>query len=192
MNPDMPLETFLPPPEFPDAHLLVTRDWNGLNSGVFFLRVHPWSVELLSAAIAYPRVKPNEELIWFEQSAINNVLKENDYFGRSVVYCPLRWFNAYMRHPNAIDINPETPLHLQVRHGDLLVHFPGTPKENLTRTLGPYLKIAESHSPYWAVPLEKTRYREETKRFWKHLRSGAAGRIAFIPEPTDEDGVEGR
>ncbi|RLL95655.1 hypothetical protein CFD26_103412 [Aspergillus turcosus] len=192
MNPDMPLETFLPPPEFPDAHLLVSRDWNGLNSGVFFLRVHPWSVELLSAAIAYPVVKPNVELLWFEQSAIINVLAENEYFGRSVVYCPLRWFNAYMRHPNAIDINFDTPLHLQVQPGDLLVHFPGTPRVNLTRTLTPYLKIAESHSNDWAVPLEKTRYIEETKRFWEQLRSGPSGQITAIPGTTDADGAEGR
>ncbi|KAH1778055.1 hypothetical protein KXX07_004958 [Aspergillus fumigatus] len=116
MNPNMPLETFLPPPELPNVHLLTSRGWNGLHGGVFFLRVHPWSVELLSAAIAYP------------VSAINNVLAENEYFARSTVYCPLRWFNAYMRHPNGVDLDPKTPLHLQVSPGDLLVHFPGTPQ----------------------------------------------------------------
>ncbi|GFG13353.1 glycosyltransferase 6 [Aspergillus udagawae] len=191
MNPDMPLETFLPPPELSNAHLLVSRDWNGLHSGVFFLRVHPWSVELLSAAIAYPVVKPDVQLIWFEQSAISNVLAENEYFALSTVYCPLRWFNAYTRHPNGIDINPDTPLHLQVHPGDLLVHFPGTPKANLTRTLTPYLEIAESHSRDWEVPLEETRYVEETKRFWTDLRFGSFGRITSIPEPIDADAAEG-
>ncbi|GIC93189.1 glycosyltransferase family 34 protein [Aspergillus udagawae] len=191
MNPDMPLETFLPPPELSNAHLLVSRDWNGLHSGVFFLRVHPWSVELLSAAIAYPVVKPDVQLIWFEQSAISNVLAENEYFARSTVYCPLRWFNAYTRHPNGIDINPDTPLHLQVHPGDLLVHFPGTPKANLTRTLTPYLEIAESHSRDWEVPLGETRYVEETQRFWTDLRFGSFGRITSIPEPIDADAAEG-
>jgi hypothetical protein len=191
MNPDMPLETFLPPAELSNAHLLVSRDWNGLHSGVFFLRVHPWSVKLLSAAIAYPVVKPGVQLIWFEQSAISNVLAENEYFARSTVYCPLRWFNAYTRHPNGIDINPDTPLHLQVHPGDLLVHFPGTPKANLTRTLTPYLEIAESHSRDWEVPLEQTRYVEETQRFWMDLRFGSFGRITSIPEPIDADAAEG-
>ncbi|KAH2958921.1 hypothetical protein ACP6JB_008245 [Aspergillus fumigatus] len=109
MNPNMPLETFLPPPELPNVHLLTSRGWNGLHGGVFFLRVHPC-------------------LWWLEQSAINNVLAENEYFARSTVYCPLRWFNAYMRHPNGVDLDPKTPLHLQVSPGDLLVHFPGTPQ----------------------------------------------------------------
>ncbi|KAH1322859.1 hypothetical protein KXV58_008028 [Aspergillus fumigatus] len=109
MNPNMPLETFLPPPELPNVHLLTSRGWNGLRGGVFFLRVHPC-------------------LWWLEQSAINNVLAEDEYFARSTVYCPLRWFNAYMRHPNGVDLDPKTPLHLQVSPGDLLVHFPGTPQ----------------------------------------------------------------
>jgi hypothetical protein len=107
------------------------------------------------------------------------------------VYCPLRWFNAYTRHPNGIDINLDTPLHLQVHPGDLLVHFPGTPKANLTRTLTPYLEIAESHSRDWEVPLEETRYVEETKRFWTDLRFGSFGRITSIPEPIDADAAEG-
>lgn len=112
MNPNLPLEIFVPPPEMSNTHLLASRDWNGLHSGVFFLRVHPWSVELLSAAIAYPVVKPDVQLMWLEQSALSNVLAENEYFARSTVYCPLRWFNAYMRHPNGIDLSPDTPLHL--------------------------------------------------------------------------------
>ncbi|KAF4158533.1 hypothetical protein CNMCM6936_002820 [Aspergillus lentulus] len=190
MNPNMPLEIFVPPPEMSNTHLLASRDWNGLHSGVFFLRVHPWSVELLSAAIAYPVVKPDVQLMWLEQSALSNVLAENEYFARSTVYCPLRWFNAYMRHPNGIDLSPDTPLHLQVAPGDLLVHFPRTPKANLTRTLAPYLEIAESHSRHWEVPLETTRYVEETKRFWADVRFGSFGRITSIPEPIGADAAK--
>lgn len=70
MNPNMPLETFLPPLELPNVHLLTSRGWNGLHGGVFFLRVHPWSVELLSAAIAYPVVKPNVQLSWPRTSTL--------------------------------------------------------------------------------------------------------------------------
>ncbi|PYH96559.1 hypothetical protein BO71DRAFT_417747 [Aspergillus ellipticus CBS 707.79] len=40
MNPNMPLETFLPPPELSHTHLMLTEDWNGMNNGVFFIRVH--------------------------------------------------------------------------------------------------------------------------------------------------------
>ncbi|KAF4248162.1 hypothetical protein CNMCM8980_006281 [Aspergillus fumigatiaffinis] len=156
MNPDMPLETFLPPPEFSDIHMLLTKDWNGMNNGVFPIRVHPWAVELLSAAIAYPVVRPDVELFWPDQSALANLLQENEYFSRSVVYCPLRWFNAYMRQPNGEGLNPDSPAYLQVHPGDLLVHFPGTPRDKLTETLEPYLAIAERHRPEWELPLERT------------------------------------
>ncbi|KAK9638661.1 hypothetical protein HCH54_009504 [Aspergillus fumigatus] len=148
MNPNMPLETFLPPLELPNVHLLTSRGWNGLHGG-------------------------------------------NEYFARSTVYCPLRWFNAYMRHPNGVDLDPKTPLHLQVSPGDLLVHFPGTPKANLTRAVTPYLEIAESQSRDWAIPLEETRFIEETKRFWADLRFGSFGRITSIPEPIGADAAKG-
>ncbi|EAL84784.1 glycosyltransferase family 34 protein [Aspergillus fumigatus Af293] len=83
MNPNMPLETFLPPPELPNVHLLTSRGWNGLHGGVFFLRVHPWSVELLSAAIAYPVVKPNVQLM------VAGAVCHQQCLGRERVLCSI-------------------------------------------------------------------------------------------------------
>lgn len=83
MNPNMPLETFLPPPELPNVHLLTSRGWNGLRGGVFFLRVHPWSVELLSAAIAYPVVKPNVQLM------VAGAVCHQQCLGRERVLCSI-------------------------------------------------------------------------------------------------------
>ena len=57
LNPSTPLETFLPPRHLPalrSVNLLITSNWDGLNSGVFALRVSPWSVSFLSAVLAYP------------------------------------------------------------------------------------------------------------------------------------------
>jgi hypothetical protein len=170
MNPNLPLETFLPPSDILDVHMILTKDWNGMNNGVFPIRVHPWSVELLSAAIAYPVMNPDVELFWPDQSALSNILEGNDYFAKSVVYCPLRWFNAYMGLPDGEGLNPKSPEHLQVHRGDLLVHFPGTPRESLEETLGPYLAIAEAHRRNWELPLESTGYVQETEEFWKRYR----------------------
>ncbi|KAL2866096.1 uncharacterized protein BJX67DRAFT_356565 [Aspergillus lucknowensis] len=171
MNPNMKLETFLPPPHATDIHILLTKDWNGMNNGVFPIRVHAWSVQLISAAIAYPVVNPDVELFWPDQSALDNLFNENIYFSKSVVYCPLRWFNAYMRSPDGESLNPGSPAHLQVHPGDLLVHFPGTARENLETTLGPYIAIAEEHRPQWEVPVEETGYIKETADFWRtHAR----------------------
>ncbi|EEP82914.1 predicted protein [Uncinocarpus reesii 1704] len=164
----MPLETFLPPPHLATIHILLSKDWNGVNNGVFFIRVHQWSVNLLIAAAAYPHLKPDVELFWYDQSAMSSLFKENKQFTQSVVYCPLRWFNAYMRAPNGVDPNPDSPAHLQVQPGDLLVHFPGTPAAKLNDTMEPYLTIAEAHRTEWEVPVEKTGYIEETQLFWKN------------------------
>jgi hypothetical protein len=169
MNPNMPLGTFLPPSDMSNIHLLLTNDWNGINNGVFPIRVHPWSVELVSAALAYPAMNPEKGLFWNDQSAFSNILKETSYFSQSVMYCPLRWFNAYMRSPNG-EPNPDSPEHYQVHPGELLVPFPGTPRDELEERLGPYLAIAEAHRQEWELSLEDTGYLEETETFWKSNR----------------------
>ena len=47
INPKILLEIFPPPKSFPCLHLLVTADSHGLNDGIFFIKVHFWSIELL-------------------------------------------------------------------------------------------------------------------------------------------------
>ncbi|KAI2864956.1 CAZyme family GT34 [Aspergillus niger] len=183
MNPNMPLEVFLPPPQFPDTHLLIAKDWNGMNNGVFFIRVCQWSAEFLSATLAYPSVHPETGLFWADQSAMDKLNNELEHFTRSIVFTPLRWFNAYMRSPNAIDINPDSPAHLQVHPGDLLVHFPGTAAESLDTTMGPYLELAESHNPDWELPVEKTSYFKETADFWYAKHEEMYGK-PLEPSPT--------
>lgn len=172
MNPNMALETFLPPPDIADVHMLLTYDWNGMNNGAFLLRVHPWSVELLSAAIAYYPITSREHQpdgSTSDQSVLGYILDENEYFSRSVDYCPLRWFNAYTSHPNG-EIDLDSPEHRQVHPGDLLVHFTGTPRESLSRTMKPYLEIAESHGLEWELPVERTGFAKETRAFWNSVR----------------------
>lgn len=169
MNPNMPLETFLPPSHFSDVHMLLTEDWNGMNNGVFFIRVHPWSVELLSAVIGYPAMTPGVELYWNDQSALTNVFKASKYFSRPVQYVPSRWFNAYMRSQDGRGPNPDSPKRYQVSPGDLLVHFPGTQRENLNATLGPYIAIAEAHETEWEPSLKETGYIQETEKFWSNI-----------------------
>ena len=167
MNPNIRLETFLPPPHLADIHIVLTEDWNGMNAGVFPIRVRRWSIELLSAAIALPIMNPDINLFWQEQSSLVSVL-ETEYFARSTAYVPLRWFNAYMRSPDGESFNPDAPEDLQVHPGDLLVHFPGTPRDHLNDTLSPYLAITEEHRSEWEVPVEQTVYPAETTEFWRN------------------------
>ncbi|RDW86263.1 uncharacterized protein DSM5745_02905 [Aspergillus mulundensis] len=167
MNPNMRLETFLPPRHLTDVHIVLSKDWNGMNAGVFPIRVHPWSIELLSAAIGYPFTSPGKGLYWAEQSALCWLFEEHEYYSRSVAYVPLRWFNAYMRAPDGESLNKDSPAELQVHPGDFLVHFPGTPKDHFNETLSPYLAIAEEHRPEWELPIEETVFPVETAKFWR-------------------------
>lgn len=159
MNPNVPLEIFLPPPAFPHIHLLVTADPHGLNNGVFFIKVHSWSVELISAVIAFPYFNPQTELQYRDQSALVEVLKEK-HFKNNILYLPQRWFNAYQQ---ALDPT-ETILPFQLQRGDLLVHFPGIPDRGDRMSF--YLEKADRHLPEWELDLSQTSYPTDVAEFW--------------------------
>jgi len=76
MNPQIPLDIFVPPEDrFPNVHLLCTDDRHGLNNGVFMLRVSDWSFKMFSAALAFHEFMPSVELKYTEQSAMEEVIK---------------------------------------------------------------------------------------------------------------------
>lgn len=76
MNPLLPLEAFLPPPELKHIHLLAANDRHGLNNGVFFLKVNDWALKLFAAALSFHHYRPDIPLKYTEQSAMEEVLKE--------------------------------------------------------------------------------------------------------------------
>ncbi|KAI9678820.1 MAG: hypothetical protein M1817_005879 [Caeruleum heppii] len=159
MNPSIPIEAFLPPEELPDIHLLVTNDFNGLNNGVFPIRVHPWSVELMSAVIASRVYAPEADYTFRDQSALSDVLKR-PRFRQNVAYVPQRWFNAYDGGNSLTDkIEP-----YQIRRGDMLVHFAGL--GNREERMKYHMDIAEQHLPDWELDLFHTSYPSELREFW--------------------------
>lgn len=166
INPNIPLEIFLPPEQFPHLHLLVTADPHGLNTGVFFLKVHPWSVELLSAVIAYPTFRSDQKLEYRDQSAFE-ALVEDKKFRRNLAVLPQRWFNAYQ-----VERDGSRTLPFQFMPGDLLVHFPGVPDRDAR--MKHYLDRAEHQSSTWEIPLESTKYLNETKGFWAEQQRALA------------------
>lgn len=160
LNPYVPIEAFLPPeddPEWDDVHLLVSHDWNGLNNGVFPVRVNIWSVELFSAILSFRFYRPEQHLQFRDQSAMD-FLVQDEHFSPNVIRTPQRWFNAYQGEHN------ETLEAFQVRRGDLLVHFPGV--GNRDERMRFWLNRAEKHAPDWEVELKHTSYPEETRDFW--------------------------
>ena len=77
MNPQIQLDIFIPPtPEFSYVNMLVTNDRHGLNNGCFLIRINPWAVKLLSGVIAFHSFKPEVELKYSEQSALEEMIED--------------------------------------------------------------------------------------------------------------------
>ncbi|OCK82150.1 glycosyltransferase family 34 protein, partial [Lepidopterella palustris CBS 459.81] len=160
LNPYVPIEALIPPeddPEWDDVQLLVSHDWNGLNNGVFPVRVSIWSVELFSAILSFRFYRPDQHLTFRDQSAMDFLLQD-DHFSPNVIRAPQRWFNAYQGEVN------ETLAPFQVRRGDLLVHFAGVGDRD--ERMRYWLSRAEKHAPDWEVDFRHTSYPEETADFW--------------------------
>jgi lipopolysaccharide biosynthesis glycosyltransferase len=158
LNPKLGLANFLPPTGFDDVNILVTKDHNGLNNGIFFIRVSAWAVEVMAANLAYRTFNPDQPLKFQDQSALQNIL-EMPKFRDQVAYCPQRWFNAYQSG----NLN-ETIEANEVRRGDLVVHFAGI--GNKQERMDYWSDIAEQHLPDWEREIESTSYREEIQSYW--------------------------
>jgi hypothetical protein len=164
LNYKVPIELFLPPlddPDFGDVHMVVTHDWNGLNNGVFPIRVNAWAAELLAGIVSFRDYRPDTHLTFRDQSAMDFLLRERK-FAKHVVRAPQRWFNAYQGEAN------ETLAPFQIRRGDFLVHFPGV--GNREERMRYWCERAEAHAPEWEMDVQYTGYPNEVKAFWSDLR----------------------
>lgn len=185
VNPAVPFEVFLPPPDLDDIHLIGTKDQNGFNSGIIFFRVHPWTVSFLAETIAYPMCRPDEDLGYsFDQEAMARLLRRADgppaspIYADQTVFMPRPWINTYEFH-HAYEGN----------RGDMLVHFPGL-EDDRAPHMEKWLGELETNQQYWEVPLDETEYPNRTKTFWKDIREARNAAnvvqeaIALAPEGT--------
>ncbi|KAL9617991.1 MAG: hypothetical protein Q9160_007239 [Pyrenula sp. 1 TL-2023] len=166
VNPQIPPSAFLPPRDYPHIHLLAAEDVNGLNAGVFFLRVCDWSVSVMAAVLAYRTFHPETPLRFDEQSALDLVLREKPFRHHIALY-PQRWFNAYQVANNP-SLTNESVLPWQLHRGDMMVHFAGVPDK--TERMDFYADIFEQHLPEWEVELRYTTYPGEMEEFWRERR----------------------
>ncbi|KAL9109431.1 MAG: hypothetical protein Q9227_005939 [Pyrenula ochraceoflavens] len=175
LNPSIPPSTFLPPRDFGNVHFLAAEDFNGLNAGVFFLRVSSWSIEVMSSVISYRTFRPNDALPFAEQTALEKVIHEDKYSEGKVFY-PQRWFNAYS---GATRMN-ETVQPWQLHRGDMMVHFAGVP-DRQTR-MDEYMDIFEKHMPEWEIEVKYTSYPSEMDEFWEDRRQNERQEKTHVKE----------
>jgi hypothetical protein len=158
INPHVPLDIFLPPPDFNDTHFVGNRDHNGLNTGVFFIRVHEWSLEILTKSIAFPMYRPDVDLGFHpDQSVMEAVLNETE-FRSGVIYQPRNWINTY-----------EFVNGYEGKKGDMLVHFPGM-EDQRWKHMADWLDVVETQPQQWAVDLAETDYPTKVSEYWAELR----------------------
>ena len=155
--------TFLQPPEARDnigpdgsatdtkIDLLIAKDHNGINAGVFLARVNRWSVDFFSDVLAFRDFRPDVNLPFVEQSAMDNLLQENKY-KKKVKYVPQHWFNAYGAKEGIaeefLNLNDASELpEWAARKGDFLIHFAGC--SNKAEEMRGYSKISRELENVW-------------------------------------------
>ena len=150
LNPQIPLSIFLPPKDFNHAHFLGTHHEDGLDGGVFFLRVHEWSVRMLIEVLSVPQHEG--------QKALEKILR-SDAYRHHVFYQPRRWYGAYELSPGGF----------QDKRGDMFVHFHdlgGDKWRNMEDTLARTSDAKKS----WSVPLKQTTYTTRIRDYWDRIR----------------------
>jgi hypothetical protein len=75
MNPQIPLHIFVPPKGFDHIELVVTRDKNGLNNGVFVVKIGQWAFKMFASALSMREYMPDVDLKYTEQSAMEEAIK---------------------------------------------------------------------------------------------------------------------
>ncbi|KAF2996193.1 hypothetical protein E8E13_000925 [Curvularia kusanoi] len=149
-----------------ETYLLVTNDFNGLNNGVFMLRVNSWAVELFNTILAFRHYKPEVELRFTEQSAMELVIKE-DQFKDKIKFVPQYWFNGYPegepeKFKDRRDQNDLQEEH--VRRGDFLVHFAGLPGKG--KAIRGWLDMLAQLEDVWKTKSAQRDVDRDIAAFW--------------------------
>ena len=109
MNQDIPLEDLIDE----KINFCIGQDWNGINSGVFFIRNCEWSKRFLTNAYSRTDCLSHQ---WPEQTAIAREIHEKPENRSLAKIVPQRLFNSYPPETSSSLINTYQP-------GDFLIHF---------------------------------------------------------------------
>lgn len=181
-----PIASFLPPPEAQrvkaETHLLVTRDWNGLNNGIFLVRVNEWAINLFTAILAFRHYKPDVHLRFGEQSAMEHVLRTEE-FRYNAQYVPQHWFNGYERERADIFEARESVVGMEereVRRGDYLVHFAGRRYRHLV--MNEWADMVGRMGDVWQEKKVLRSINAEVQKFWREVGDQRGERNSTIPD----------
>jgi hypothetical protein len=154
-------------------NLICAADFNGLNAGLFFLRVGEWASLFLANVLTRGRPLPGKIDFW-EQGAINEVLAKDAYFGDAKILVPQDWFNMYPKldSPGPLEDGFEDT----VSPGTFITHLVGDTKFSpvlFTR----YLAIAEGTNTTYHSQSAADSLKVRVAAFWKEHTSANGSTI---------------
>jgi mannan polymerase II complex MNN10 subunit len=152
-----------------DVNLLVTNDFNGLNNGIFILRVNEWAISLFTAILAFRHYEPDVQLPFTEQSAMEHVIRTKQ-FKHQTQFVPQHWFNAYDNNGPAMfawrndtrELDPN-----RVQRGDYLVHFAGLSEKD--KAIKEYAEMLQILPDIWEHGRVQRDISEDITDFWTEL-----------------------
>ncbi|KAF3403107.1 hypothetical protein DPV78_004287 [Talaromyces pinophilus] len=166
INPAIPADIFLPPPDLSEIHFVASKDQNGLNTGIVFFHVHPWTVSMLVETLGHPLYLPEIDLgRSADQEAMARIMKkttggpEGQGYAAGMAYLPRPWINTYEWHHA-----------YEGEKGNMLVHFPGLEDDRWPH-MANWLDIVEKTPLEWEMPLKESGYDELTREFWAKFRA---------------------
>jgi mannan polymerase II complex MNN10 subunit len=157
------------------THLLVNNDANGLNNGIYMIRVSSWAIELFSAILAIPHYRPNVNLCFTEQSAMEEIILDMR-FGHKVRFVPQHWFNGYPTGEPEEFVQRVDEQGLgegDVRRGDFLVHLAG---HNYKKgAIKGWLEVLRALPNVWEQKTVQRNISVEVAQFWEKVGSWDGG-----------------
>ena len=155
-NVDVPWNIFFPPPEFSHVHFLGTKDQNGFNAGMLFVRVHKWTVNMLAQVITIRETHPDVDL-WFEDQSAFTWALERPGYAEHAIYQPHNWWNSFGLDGKPFD------------HDRFVLHFAGVGccgGEDKAPVMLRWLDQIESDPDHYTKPLSNLTLQAEISEFW--------------------------
>ncbi|EXJ82227.1 hypothetical protein A1O3_06040 [Capronia epimyces CBS 606.96] len=157
LNREIPLEVFVPDKSdaaFDNTNVVSAHDQWGMNTGIFFTRVHPRSVAILTKAFGYPTWRPEEDLQHaYDQRALDLTICSAE-FQRNVLWVPRPFFNA--RHEEVVP-------------GTMFVHFYSDTKR--PEHMQEWLEKGETgRDADMQIPYNESYYPAQVDQFWSTAR----------------------
>ena len=165
LNPNVPLDTFLPPDtDFGRSQVVLFNfdAWDTVNGGAFFIRVSSQGMDYLAQTLAFKNFVPEDTWIPLaEQSVMTLLVHEAKYNWTDSVTITPPWFNKS-------SWNFKWPLDGESLFDNFMIHFAGDNKDHWTEVLE---MIETGEAQKYIKPLENTQYMagsNSTATWWQY------------------------